>query len=77
MEYCVSPAVRNVLACSNLDGDIVEGRLVDSFAPEVVMAKFISGTASSIRTRSLFISWMIRMISSLLLEKSREVFPPF
>lgn len=48
MEYCVSPLVKNVLAWSNRDGDTVEGRDVDKLAPEVVMARLISGTASSI-----------------------------
>lgn len=64
MLYCVSPAVRNVLACSNLDGDTVEGKFVDNLAPDVVIAKFISGTASSIRTKSLLISLIIDFISA-------------
>jgi hypothetical protein len=52
MEYCVSPAVRNVLACNSLDGETEAGSVVERLAPEVVMARLIRGTASSIRSRS-------------------------
>jgi len=56
MEYCVSPAVRNVLACNNLDGETEAGRVVERLAPEVVMARLMRGTASSIRSRSFRVS---------------------
>lgn len=62
----MSPAVRNVLACRSRDGDTVDGKLVDSFAPEVVMAKFMSGTASSIRVRSFLMSLIMNLISASL-----------
>lgn len=73
----MSPAVRKVLACNNLDGDTVAGRLVDSLAPDVVMAKFISGTASSIRVRSLLMSLTMSLISASLRERSLGDFAPF
>ena len=55
--------MRNVLAWSSRDGDTVAGKLVDNLAPEVVMARFISGTASSIRANSFLISLIISLIS--------------
>lgn len=61
----MSPAVRNVLAWRSRDGETEAGRLVDSFAPEVVIARFMSGTASSIRIKSLLISLIMSLISSL------------
>lgn len=64
MEYCVSPAVRKVLACSSLDGDTDAGSVVDSFAPDVVMARLIRGTASSMRVSSPRISRAICWIST-------------
>lgn len=60
----MSPAVKNVLACSNRDGETVEGNVVDSLAPEVVMARLMSGTASSMRSRSVLISFMTEFISA-------------
>ena len=39
----MSPAVRKVLACSSLDGDTDAGRVVDSLAPDVVIARLIKG----------------------------------
>ena len=54
-EYCVSPAVTKVLACSSREGEIVAGRVVERLAPEVVIARFISGTASSIWLSSFLI----------------------
>lgn len=45
----MSPVVRKVLACRSLDGDTEGGRVVERLAPEVVMARLMSGTASSIR----------------------------
>lgn len=63
IEYCVSHALRNVLACSNRDGETVDGRVVDSLAPDVVIARFINGTASSIFSSTLRISDMINLIS--------------
>lgn len=62
MEYWVSPAVRKVLACKRREGETVDGKLVDNLAPEVVMARFISGTASSIRVSSRLISLMMSFI---------------
>jgi hypothetical protein len=59
MQYCESPAVRNVLACNNLEGDTVGGRVVERLTPDVVMARLIKGTASSMRARRFFISVMI------------------
>lgn len=56
IEYCVSPAVRKVLACRSRDGDTVDGRLVDRLAPEAVMARLMSGTASSIRSNSFLMA---------------------
>lgn len=56
MEYWVSHAVRKVLACSKRDGETVDGKLVDRLAPDVVIAKFISGTASSILSRTFLMS---------------------
>lgn len=56
IEYCVSPAVRKVLACSSRDGETVDGRLVDRLAPEAVMARLMRGTASSIRSSSFFMA---------------------
>jgi hypothetical protein len=56
--------VRKVLACSNLDGDTEAGRVVDKLAPEVVMARLMRGTASSMRTSSFLMSWTIRRVSS-------------
>lgn len=63
IEYWVSPAVRNVLACNSLDGETVEGSAVESLAPEVVIARLIRGTASSMRVRSFRISCTIKRIS--------------
>lgn len=63
MEYSESPAVRNALAWRSREGETVAGKLVDSLAPEVVIARFMSGTASSIRTNSLLISLMMSLIS--------------
>lgn len=45
MEYAVSPAVSNVEAWSNREGDTVWGTEADRFTPEVVTARFIKGTA--------------------------------
>lgn len=56
IEYCVSPAVRKVLACSSRDGETVEGRFVDRLAPEAVMARLMKGTASSIRSSSFLMA---------------------
>lgn len=64
IEYCVSPAVRNVLACSSLDGDTVVGKLDDRLVPEAVIARLISGTASSILFRSFLMAWSTRFSSS-------------
>jgi hypothetical protein len=64
MQYCVSPVDRKVLACSNRDGDTVDGNVVDKLAPDVVIARFIKGTASSMRARSLVMSWMMNLISA-------------
>jgi hypothetical protein len=61
----VSPAVRKVLACNNLEGDTEAGRVVDRLAPEVVIARLMRGTASSIRMRSLRMSWAICRISTV------------
>lgn len=63
MEYWVSPAVRKVLDCKSREGETVDGRFVDNFAPEVVMARFISGTASSILVSNLLMSLMMCLIS--------------
>ena len=60
----MSPVVRNVLACSRRDGDTVDGKLVDSLAPEVVIARFINGTASSIRVRRFLMSLIMYFISA-------------
>lgn len=57
--YCVSPAVRKVLACSSREGDTVVGRLEERLAPEAVIARLINGTASSIRLSSFRIAWII------------------
>jgi len=57
--YCVSPAVRSVLACNNLEGDTEAGSVVDKLAPDVVIARLMSGTASSKRVRSFLMSWII------------------
>ena len=54
--YCVSPAVRKVLACSSREGETVFGRLEDKLAPDAVMARLIKGTASSIRSSSLLMA---------------------
>jgi hypothetical protein len=59
----VSPAVRKVLACSSLDGDTDAGRVVDSLAPDVVIARLMRGTASSMRVSSLRMSCTICRIS--------------
>ena len=69
--------MRKVLACSNRDGDTVDGKLVDSFAPDVVMAKFISGTASSMRTKSLLISLIMSLICASFWDLSEGDLPPF
>jgi hypothetical protein len=66
IEYWVSHVDRKVLACSNRDGDTVDGKVVDRLAPDVVIARFIRGTASSIRSRTLVMSWMINLISASL-----------
>ena len=63
IEYCVSQAVMKVLACSILDGDTPAGRFVERLAPDVVIARLISGMASSIRASSFLISAMIWRIS--------------
>ena len=63
LEYAVSPAVRNVLAWSSREGEIVVGRDVDKLAPEVVMARLISGTASSILLNTFRI-WITILFSS-------------
>ena len=63
MEYWVSPAVRKVLACSSREGETVEGKFVERLAPDVVIARLMSGTASSIRVRSLRMSWTIKFSS--------------
>ena len=70
MEYWVSPAVKKVLACKSLEGDTVDGRFVDNLAPEVVMARFMSGTASSIRASRFLISMMMNLISASLCGRS-------
>ena len=57
--YCASPAVKKVLACNSLEGDTVDGKVDDRLAPEAVIARLISGTASSIRPNSLRIAEMI------------------
>lgn len=53
-----------MLDCKSREGETVDGRLVDSFAPEVVMAKFINGTASSILVSKLLMSLMMSLISA-------------
>lgn len=63
-EYWESPAVRKVLACSSREGDTVDGRLEERLAPEAVIARLMSGTASSIRFNNLLISAMIRLSST-------------
>jgi hypothetical protein len=45
-----------VLACNSLDGDTEAGSLVDRLAPDVVMARFMRGTASSILVSSFRMS---------------------
>ena len=50
--YCESPAVKNVLACNSLEGDTVDGRVEERLAPEAVIARLMSGTASSMRFSS-------------------------
>ena len=62
-EYCVSPAVKNVLACKSREGDMLAGRFVERLAPEVVIARLIRGTASSIRLSKLRISCIISLSS--------------
>lgn len=64
MEYCVSPAVKNVLACNNRDGETVDGSVVDSLAPDVVIARLMNGTASSIRSINFLMAWIISLIST-------------
>lgn len=59
MPYCESPAVKNVLACSKRDGETVEGRFDERLAPDAVMARLMSGTASSMRAKSLRIANII------------------
>lgn len=61
--YWESPAVKKVLDCNSREGETVDGRLVDNFAPDVVIARFINGTASSILVSSFFMSLMISLIS--------------
>jgi hypothetical protein len=56
MEYRVSAEVRKVLACSILDGETEGGIVADRLAPEVEMARLISGTAFSIRARRFRVS---------------------
>ena len=68
--------MRKVLACSNRDGDTVDGKLVDNFAPDVVMAKFISGTASSMRSKSLLISLIMSLICASFWDLSVGDLPP-
>lgn len=70
IEYWVSPAVRKVLAWRSRDGDTVDGKLVDSFAPEVVMARFMSGTASSMRLSNALISFMMSFICASVVSRS-------
>ena len=53
-----------VLACNILEGDTPAGRFVDRLAPDVVIAKLISGIASSIRASNFRISAMIWRISN-------------
>lgn len=77
MEYCVSPAVRKVLACRSRDGDTVDGKFVDNLAPDVVMARFMSGTASSIRARRFLMSLMMNLISASLFGRSFKDLDPF
>lgn len=64
MEYCVSPAVTKVLAWRRRDGDTVAGNWVERLAPDVVMARLMSGTASSILVRSFLICLIIACSSS-------------
>lgn len=75
--YWVSPAVRNVLAWRSREGDTVAGKLVDSFAPDVVMARFMSGTASSMRTSKALISSTMCLISAWIWERSCGDLDPF
>ena len=63
-QYCISPEVRKVLACRSRDGDTVAGRVVERLVPDVVIARFMSGTASSIRSSNLFISSMMILSSA-------------
>ena len=72
IEYCESPAVKKVLAWRRRDGETVDGKLVDNLAPEVVMAKFISGTASSIRVSKFLMSLIMSLISASLCPLSFE-----
>lgn len=59
----MSPAVRNVLACNNRDGEMVAGSEVVRVAPDMDMAKVKKGTLSSIFVMSFLMSWMMRRIS--------------
>ena len=76
MEYWVSPAVRKVLACRSREGETVEGRFVDNFAPDVVIARFIKGTASSMRVKRFLMSLMMNLISASLLGRCLDDLDP-
>jgi hypothetical protein len=68
--------VRKVLACNNRDGETVDGKVVDKLAPDVVIARFMSGTASSIRSRTFLISWIMRLISASFSARALTEMPP-
>ena len=61
----MSAAVRKVLACNSRDGETVAGSVVERLAPEVVIARLMRGTASSIRVRRFLMSLTIKRTSAL------------